>query len=58
MFYAQDHPGADGRLKATFELLFLLGWAPAENQPKPLRPGSATHSLAAALGTKENPLSD
>lgn len=56
--YAENFPGADGRIKATFELLFLSGWAPADNQPKPLRPGSASHSLAAALGTNENPLKD
>lgn len=58
MHYADAHQGDEGRLKATFELLFLLGWAPADNQPKPLRPGSATHSLAEALGTNENPLRD
>lgn len=56
--YAQHHSGDEGRLKATFELLFLSGWAPDESQPKPLRPGSASHSLAAALGTTENPLKD
>lgn len=56
--YAENFPANDGRIKATYELLFLSGWAPAENQPKPLRPGSASHSLAAALGTKENPLKD
>jgi len=43
----------NGRINATFEVIFLTGWAPSENQPKPLRPGSATTSLAAALGTGE-----
>lgn len=56
--YAEHFPGADSRIRATFELLFLSGWAPDESQPKPLRPGSASHSLAAALGTNENPLKD
>ena len=43
----------DGRIPATFEILFLTGWSPDASQPKPLRPGSATHRLADALGTVE-----
>ncbi len=43
----------DGRIPATFEIIFLTGWAPSATQPKPLRPGSATARLAEALGTKE-----
>lgn len=39
--------------EVTFELVVLTGWAPAESQPRPLRPGSATHRLAQALGTDE-----
>lgn len=38
---------------ATFELVFLTGWAPHESQQVPLRPGSATTRLAAALGVPE-----
>ena len=41
---------------ATFELLFLTGWAPDASQPKPLRPGSAQQRLADALGTDETKL--
>ena len=44
---------ADGRIPASFEILFLTGWAPDASQPKPLRPGSATRRLADALGTIE-----
>jgi SAM-dependent methyltransferase len=47
-----------GPLTATFELAILTGWAPSENQPKALRPGSATNRLADALGTLEKPLRD
>jgi SAM-dependent methyltransferase len=47
-----------GRVAATFELVFLTGWAPDESQPKPLRPGSAQHRLAEALGTAETKLRD
>lgn len=37
------------RVAVTFDLVFLTGWAPSDSQPKPLRPGSATTSLADAL---------
>ncbi len=47
---------SEGRLPATAETLYLTGWAPAESQPKPLRPGSAATRLAEALGTREHPL--
>lgn len=43
----------DGRIRATFEMLFLTGWSPHESQQQPLRPGSAQSRLAAALGTEE-----
>ena len=50
---------ADGdRIRATFEMIFLTGWAPSSDQPKPLRPGSATTRLADALGTEETPADD
>jgi hypothetical protein len=47
--YAERFGEADGRIPATFEVLFLLGWAPHASQPQPLPRGSATHSLADAL---------
>jgi NADH dehydrogenase [ubiquinone] 1 alpha subcomplex assembly factor 5 len=51
--YAERHGRRDGRIPATFEILWLTGWAPDASQPKPLRPGSAAHRLADALGTVE-----
>src|SRR5215470_5172833 len=45
----------DGRVRATFEIVWLTGWAPHESQQKPLPPGSARQRLADALGTKEIP---
>ena len=48
----------EGKITATFELIFLTGWAPSANQPKPLRPGSAKQRLADALATTETPLKD
>jgi SAM-dependent methyltransferase len=54
--YGEEFSLADGRIRATFELIFLTGWAPHESQPKPLRPGSALRRLADALGATETPL--
>jgi SAM-dependent methyltransferase len=51
--YAQRFADADGRIRATFEIVWLSGWAPHESQQKPLRPGSAQTRLADALGTRE-----
>ncbi|MDQ2090394.1 SAM-dependent methyltransferase [Marimonas arenosa] len=56
--YASAYAEPDGRVRATFELIFLMGWAPDPNQPQPLRPGSAQSRLAEALGTVELPLKD
>ena len=53
--YAARHARDDGRIPATFEILFLSGWAPDSSQQKPLRPGSAAARLADALGTEEQP---
>jgi SAM-dependent methyltransferase len=47
--YAQRFSDPDGRIRATFDILWLSGWAPHESQPKPLRPGSATASLEEAV---------
>lgn len=54
--YSSAFKGTDDRLSATFEIIFLAGWAPDESQQKPLRPGSASTRLADALGTVENKL--
>ena len=51
--YAKNFADADGRLRATFEIVWLSGWAPHESQQKPLKPGSATQRLADALGSRE-----
>lgn len=53
--YAEQNADPDGRLRATFEIIYLSGWAPDESQQKPLRPGSARTRLADALGTTERP---
>ncbi|CAN5631600.1 methyltransferase domain-containing protein [soil metagenome] len=53
--YAERFPAPSGRIRASFEVVFLTGWAPAEGQQKPLRPGSARARLADALGAVEHP---
>jgi SAM-dependent methyltransferase len=55
-FYAERFADRDGRIRATFEIIWLSGWAPHESQQKPLAPGSARRRLADALGTKETRL--
>ncbi len=52
--YKRDYSDEkSGKLKATFEIIYLTGWSPHKDQPKPLKPGSATTRLADALGVKE-----
>lgn len=51
--YLKRFTDRSGRLVATFDVVYLTGWAPAESQPKPLAPGSARHRLSDALGTTE-----
>jgi hypothetical protein len=51
--YGERFALPSGRVAASFELLFLHGWAPHASQPKPLKPGSAAHRLAEALGATE-----
>jgi len=51
--YAENFSDPEGRVLATYELIFLTGWSPDESQQKPLRPGSATARLADALNTQE-----
>src|SRR5215470_683302 len=56
--YAARFADPDGRIRATFEIVWLSGWAPHESQQQPLRPGSARQRLADALGTTEQPAGD
>jgi hypothetical protein len=51
--YAQRFADSDGRVRVTFEIVWLSGWAPHPDQQQPLKPGSAQTRLADALGTPE-----
>jgi SAM-dependent methyltransferase len=53
--YAEQFSDPDGRLRASFDIVWLSGWAPHESQQQPLRPGSAKARLADALKTIEMP---
>lgn len=56
--YHERFGGADGRVPASFDLIFLAGWRPDASQPQPLRPGSAKSRLATALDTTEQSVED
>ncbi|WP_438752107.1 methyltransferase domain-containing protein [Pararhizobium sp. O133] len=56
--YAERFGDPDGRIRATFSIIYISGWAPHESQQKPLKPGSAKQRLSDALSTRELPLKD
>jgi SAM-dependent methyltransferase len=51
--YADRFADPDGKVRASFDIIWVSGWAPHEGQQQPLRPGSAQARLADALGTRE-----
>jgi SAM-dependent methyltransferase len=51
--YAERFADPDGKVRASFDIIWLSGWSPHESQQKPLQPGSAKKRLADALGTTE-----
>ena len=56
--YAEKFADPDGKLRATFDIVWLSGWVPHSSQQQPLRPGSARTRLADALGVVELPAGD
>ncbi len=56
--YGERFSEPGGRIRATFEIIYVTGWTPHASQPKPLRPGSAKTRLADALGTVEQSLGE
>jgi SAM-dependent methyltransferase len=56
--YAELYSEPDGRVAATFQVLYLAGWAPHESQQKPMRPGTAQVRLADALKADERSAGD
>ena len=56
--YRERHAMPGGGVSATFEIVYLSGWAPDASQQKPLLPGSAAQRLADALHTTEHSAGD
>jgi SAM-dependent methyltransferase len=56
--YVEKFADPDGKLRATFDIVWLSGWVPHASQQQPLRPGSARTRLADALGVVELPAGD
>jgi SAM-dependent methyltransferase len=56
--YRERYGMPDGSVKASFEIVYLSGWAPDPSQQKPLKPGSAAQRLADALDTTEQSAGD
>ena len=52
--YAERYSDPDGRIRATFSIIYASGWAPHESQQKPLKPGSAKMRLEDALRGSQN----
>jgi hypothetical protein len=52
--YAERYSDTDGRVRATFDIVYLSGWKPHESQQKPLQPGSAKASLSAVLNDRSD----
>ena len=51
--YQEKFSDPDGRIRATFDVVWMSGWAPHESQQKPLQPGSAKVSLEDAIKLRE-----
>ena len=47
--YQERYADPDGKIRASFEIIWMSGWAAHESQQKPLKPGSAKRRLADAL---------
>lgn len=56
--YQELYADSDGRIPATFQIIWMTGWAPHETQQQPLRPGSGATRLADALDTDEKKAGD
>jgi len=51
--YHDKYAGKDGRVPATFQIIYAIGWSPHDSQQKPMKPGTAKVKLADALDTVE-----
>jgi hypothetical protein len=56
--YQEKFGDAKGRIPATFQIVYAIGWSPHDSQQKPLKPGTAQARLADALKTEEKSAGD
>lgn len=56
--YHDKYADAQGRVPATFQIIYAIGWSPHDSQQKPMKPGTAKVKLADALGTEEVSVDD
>ncbi|KAF5333099.1 hypothetical protein D9611_002682 [Ephemerocybe angulata] len=47
--YKELHGNEDGSIPATFQVIYMIGWKPADSQPKPLERGSGKVNLKEVL---------
>lgn len=52
--YQEMYGQPDGTVPATFQVIYMIGWAPHDSQPKPCRRGSHTHSIKDISNVKTN----
>jgi len=52
--YEERFSDPEGRVRATFELIYLAGWAPDASQQQPARRGSAQVNLADFFGSRSS----
>ncbi len=51
--YNDKYGTSDGRINATFQVIFFTAWAPHHSQPKPKKRGSGKYSLESAINNFE-----
>ncbi len=51
--YLDRHADEQNRISASFDIVYMHGWAKHSSQQTPLKPGSAQVSLAGTLGAEE-----
>ncbi len=56
--YSEKFATPAGRVPATFQIIYAIGWSPHDSQQKPLKPGTAQVRLADALKTEEKSAGD
>ena len=51
--YHEKFADKNGRIPATFQIIYAIGWSPHASQQQPMKPGTAKIKLAEFLKTEE-----